>query len=424
MLHRRAALALAGGATLSAGLPGAVRPVAAARDLPRARPEEVGFLPDRLGRITAWIAGESEAGRIPGAVVAIGRKGRLALLEPVGYRDAETRAPMEADSVFRLASMTKPIVSVALMLLAEEGKVQLQHPVSRYLPEFAQQKVGPQGEAVERAATVQDLLRHTSGLTYGLGRDPVAEAYQAARLREAGIDAAAFIRRLAALPLASQPGSSWAYSYSTDVVGRIVEVVSGEDLDAFTRRRITGPLRMLDTGFHLGARAEGRVAQPPADPATGRKPELPDPVRRAARFSGGGGMSGTALDYARFCQMLLDLGRTDEVRIVSRGTVALMRANHLPPGIAYSPDTPGRFGALAPTPAMGQGFGLGFCVRTDPGRNPLPGNVGDHYWGGAYGTYFWIDPAEEMYVVFLMQAPEQRLQARYVMRHLVYQALA
>ncbi|MDO9707435.1 serine hydrolase domain-containing protein [Paracraurococcus lichenis] len=420
MLHRRAALTLAGGTALAAALP----PPARAAHLARAEPAEVGLLPDRLARIPAWLSAEVQANRIPGAVVAIGRKGRLAYLESIGFRDREANAAMTPDAVFRLASMTKPIVSLGLMMLAEEGRVQLEYPISRYLPEFAEQRVGPNGEKPQRPTTVQDLLRHTSGLTYGLGDDPVARAYADAKLREKGITGPEFIRRLAGLPLASHPGSTWAYSYSTDVVGRIVEVVSGEDLNAYVTRRITGPLGMADTAFFLGERARGRVAEAMADSQTGRKPAMPDPAVRASFFSGGGGMSGTALDYARFCQMLLDMGHTEETRLATRHTVALMRANHLPPGIGYSADTPGRFGALAPTPAMGQGFGLGFCVRTEAGRNPLPGSVGDHYWGGAYGTFFWVDPAEEMYVVFMMQAPEQRLQTRYVLRQLVYQSLA
>jgi CubicO group peptidase (beta-lactamase class C family) len=422
MLDRRAALRLAGGTALAAAIATPDRPAAAA-PLPRARPAEVGLDPDRLARLPAWLKGEVEAGRIPGAVVAVGRQGKLALLEPVGFRDREAQAPMQADAVFRIASMTKPIVSLALMMLAEEGKVQIGHPVARYLPEFRGQKVGPQGEAAGRPSTVQDLLRHTSGLTYGDGDDPVSAAYKAANLREQGIAAEEFTRRLAALPLASHPGSTWAYSFSTDVVGRIVEVVSGEDLNSFVTRRITGPLGMPDSAFFL-PNAAGRIAEPQQDRATGRRPPLRDPLVRSSWFSGGGGMVSTAADYARFAQMLLDMGRTEEVRVASRSTIALMRANHLPPGIGYGPGTPARFGALAPTPEMGQGFGLGFCVRTQAGRNPLPGSVGDHYWGGAYGTFFWVDPVEELFAVLMMQAPAERLQARYVLRHLVYQALA
>ncbi len=427
MLNRRAAIALVGGTALAAsgGLPLARR--AAASPLARARPEEVSLDPARLARIPAWLREEVAAGRLPGGVVAIGRKGKLAFLEAVGFRDREANAALAPDAVFRIASMTKPIVSLGLMLLAEEGRVQIGHPVSRYLPEFAEQKVGAEGERVGRPATVQDLLRHTSGLAYGEGEDPVARAYQAARLRDPAIDAAEFTPRLAALPLLHQPGTTWEYSFSTDVVGRIVEVVSGEDLNTFVTRRITGPLGMADSAFFLGEAARGRIAEPQADPATGptpgQRPTLRDPLVRPARFSGGGGMVSTAADYARFCQMLLDMGRTEETRLASRSTIALMRANHLPPGTRYGAGTPARFGALAPTPAMGQGFGLGFCVRTEAGRNPLPGSVGDHYWGGAYGTFFWVDPVEEMYAVLMMQAPTQRQQARHVMRHLTYQAL-
>ncbi len=340
---------------------------------------------------------------------------------------------MRPDMVFRIYSMTKPIVSLALMMLAEEGKVQPVHPVARYLPEFRDQRVGAPRlvngrvemslEPVERPMTVQDLLRHTSGLSYGNGEDPVSLAYKAANLREKGIGPEEFIRRLAALPLMYQPGTTWEYSYSTDVVGRIVEVVGGEDLDAFVRRRITGPLGMADTAFFLPGTHRDRLAQPQNDPATGRRPELIDPLERPSWFSGGGGMSGTTMDYARFCQMLLGKGEVpDGPRLVARKTIDLMTANHLPPGTRAGASVP-PFQALAPTREMGQGFGLGFAVRVDEGRNPLPGSVGDYYWGGAQGTYFWIDPKEEMYAILMMQSRPYRLQARWMMRHLVYQAL-
>jgi CubicO group peptidase (beta-lactamase class C family) len=443
MLQRRTALALLGSAGfITAGLgAGAPRHAAAAAtpsDLPRTdRPEEVGFSAERLGRITAWLSREVEQGRIPGAVVAIGRKGKLAYLEALGYRDREANAPMRHDAVFGIASMTKPITSLALMILAEEGRVQLGHPVAHYLSEFRDQKVGvPRAaadgrtdmalEPVARPVTVQDLLRHTSGLTYdNPGDHPVLRAYREARLRERGIGMAEFIRRLAALPLLHQPGTHWEYSYSTDVVGRIVEVVGGQDLNAFVAQRITGPLGMADTAFFLGDRGRDRVAEPQVDRATGRRPELGfrSPFEPMSWFSGGGGMVGTAVDYARFCQMLLNGGHLDEKRIAARKTIELMTANHLPPGTRFGEYVAAAQRLLAPIPEMGQGFGLGFAVRTEAGRNPAPGSVGDFFWAGAYGSYFWVDPREELYAVLMMQAPNERHEFRPALRQLVYQAL-
>ncbi|TDH63651.1 class A beta-lactamase-related serine hydrolase [Dankookia rubra] len=429
MLERRAAFAAAAGlATASL-----IRPAAAATDsgpLARAtRPEDAGLSRDRLGRVTAWLQSEVDAGRIPGAVVAIGRGGKLALHEPVGFRDREARAPMPADAIFRIASMTKPFASLALMMLAEEGKVMLWHPVSRYLPEFKGQKVGLEGAPVEREATLQDLLRHTAGLTYGAlpgpgpAPHPVQSAYVAAKVADRSLTSAEFTARLAAQPLMFQPGTTWEYSHATDVVGRIVEVVAGQDLDAFIRARISAPLGLADTGFWAPPEAANRVARAQVDPVTNARQAIPDALEKPRMFSGGGGMVSTAMDYARFCQMLLNGGRLGEAQLASRSTIQLMSANHLPEGTQYGPGLLVRFGGLAPAPVTGYGFGLGFAVRTAQGRSPVPGNVGDYFWGGAYGTYFWIDPKEELYAVLMLQGPSDRIQYRYAMRQLVYQAL-
>jgi CubicO group peptidase (beta-lactamase class C family) len=220
-----------------------------------------------------------------------------------------------------------------------------------------------------------------------------------------------------------QPGTHWEYSYATDVLGRLVEVVSGQDLETFVRERITGPLDMRDTSFVTPEASRERVSQPQNDPATGRRPAMPDPLQRPGWFSGAGGMSGTARDYARFAQFLLNRGELDGRRLVSRKTIELMTADHLPPGTQALPWNGPRFGPLAPTPEHGQGFGLGFAVRTEAGRNALPGSVGDYYWGGAHGTFFWVDPQEEMFVVLMMQSPTQRLPYRLQLRQLAYQAL-
>jgi CubicO group peptidase (beta-lactamase class C family) len=398
--------------------------------LPRAgRPEEVGFSADRLQRLGAWMRAEVDAGRIPGAVVAIGRGGKLACHEAFGFRDRETRAPMPVDAVFRIASMTKPVASLALMMLAEEGRVMLWHPVGRYLPEFGDAVVGMERAPAEREIAVLDLLRHTSGLTYGalpvpgVAPHPVKRAYTDSKVGEPDQTIEEFTARLARQPLLHQPGTHWEYGHSTDVVGRIVEVVSGLDLDRFVRERIAAPLGLEDTGFWAPPEAKERVALAQVDPATGRKQPIPDALARPRWFSGGGGMVSTALDYARFCQMLLGGGRFGGVRLAARRTVALMTADHLPAGTRYGPDLFALFGGLAPAPATGYGFGLGFAVRTAEGRSPVPGNLGDYFWTGAYGSYFWVDPKEELFAVLMLQGPSDRFRYRYALRQLVYGAL-
>ncbi|MGG5887755.1 serine hydrolase domain-containing protein [Falsiroseomonas sp. HC035] len=427
MLNRRNALNLIGGTALAGTLGGSRVAAAqsnAAVTLPKAaRAEEVGLSTTRLGRIADWLRAEVGTNRIPGAVVVVGRKGKIAYQEAVGFRDRETQAPMSPDAVFRIASMTKPFASLALMMLAEEGKVMLWHPVSRYLPEFGDQVVGLDRGAVQRPPTLQDLLRHTSGLTgSNAAGEPVQRAYAEANVSNRNQTIEQFITNLARLPLMYQPGTHWEYGVSTDVVGRIVEVVSGLDLDRFVRDRIAAPLGLRDTAFWAPGEAEGRVARAQVDPVTGRRMAIPDALQKPQWFSGGGGMVSTAGDYARFCQMLLNGGELDGARIVSPKTIELMTANHLPPGTEYSPGLFARFGGLAPSPTVGLGFGLGFAVRVEQGRSPVPGSVGDYSWGGAYGTYFWVDPREELYAIIMLQGPSDRLHFRYGLRQLVYQA--
>jgi CubicO group peptidase (beta-lactamase class C family) len=316
------------------------------------------------------------------------------------------------------------------MMLMEEGRVMLWHPVSRYLPEFRDAKVGAERAPAEREMTVLDLLRHAAGLTYGAlpvaggaGAHPVQAAYVQAKVSDPDQTAESFISRLAAQPLMFQPATHWEYSHATDVVGRIVEVVSGQDLDRFIRERISAPLGLKDTGFWAPPEAADRAARPQVDPATGRKQAVPDPLAKPRWFSGGGGMVSTAADYARFCQMLLNGGSLSETQIASRKTIELMTANHLPPGTRFGEYVAAAQRLLAPIPEMGQGFGLGFAVRTEAGRNPAPGSVGDFFWAGAYGSYFWVDPREELYAVLMMQAPNERHEFRPALRQLVYQAL-
>lgn len=400
------------------------------------KPQEPGLVSDRLARIKALFDADVANGTIPGAVALVARHGKLAYLESFGYRDREKQLPMGTDSIFRIASMTKPMVSASIMMLAEEGRLRLVNPVSTYLPEMQGLQVGveyagasgaPELRLVEarREMSVQDLLRHTSGLTYGqFGDSLVKKAYRDANVFDPNQSTAEFITKLSKLPLANQPGEVWDYSMSTDVLGRIVEVVSGMTLDKFIATRITGPLGMRDTGFSIDKDKAGRVAEPQNDPATGKRPPMTrDLTVKPAFLSGGGGMVSTAPDYLRFAQMLLNGGESDGVRILSRKTVALMSSDHLPPGVRFSPTTRAQFEESAPLAEFGQGFGLGFCVRKEAGRNPVPGSVGDFYWSGVHGTYFWIDPQEQLIGVLMLCAPDLRRHYRALMRQLVYQSL-
>jgi len=395
-----------------------------------------GAVSRRLTRINDLFDADVGKGAIPGAVALIARRGKLAYLEAFGFRDREKKLPMAADSIFRIASMTKPMVSAAVMMLAEEGRIRLVNPVSTYLPELKGLQVGVEAvgsdgkpqlrlEPARREMSVQDLLRHTSGLTYGqFGDSLVKQAYRAANVFDPNQTTAEFVAKLAQLPLQNQPGEVWDYSMSTDVLGRLVEVISGIDLDAFIHARITGPLGMHDTGFMVAQEEADRIAEPQIDPATGKRPPMPrDLTLRPNFLSGGGGMVSTAPDYLRFAQMLLNGGELDGARILARKTVELMTSDHLPPHVRFSASTRAQFEESSPTSEFGQGFGLGFCVRKEPGRSPVPGSVGDFYWSGVHGTYFWVDPEEQLIGVLMLCAPELRRHYRALMRQLVYQAL-
>ena len=384
------------------------------------RPEDVGISTSRLERVRARMKADVESGRIPGGVLLVARNGKIASFDALGFQERKAQKPMRNDAIFRIASMTKPIVSVAAMILAEEGKLDIGAPVAQYLPEFKDAKVGVEKAAPKRPMTVQDLLRHTSGLTYGIfGNSPVDELYRKSNFF-ASKSLAAMVTTIASLPLAHHPGEFWEYSVSTDVLGRVVEVASGKDLDAFIAERITAPLKMADTGFYLNATQAARMAR--SDTATAMPAS--DPTVKPAVLSGGGGMLSTAGDYARFCQMLLNGGELDGVRILSPKTVALMTSDQLPPSTERHTSVALTLGAFGPTPETGTSFGLGFAVRTDPGRNPLPGSVGDFSWAGITGTYFWVDPKEKLVVVLMIQVPRE-IDVPYwrQTRTLVYQAL-
>jgi CubicO group peptidase (beta-lactamase class C family) len=389
--------------------------------LPITTPEDIGLSSAALARLGVVLSGEVASGRVPGAVALIARRGRVAYFESFGRRDPADGAPMRTDAIFRIYSMTKPIVSVAAMMLWEQGRFLLNDPIAKYLPELADPKVAVQrGAEIElvpalRPITVQDLLRHTSGLTYEFrGSGPVHKMYMAAKIYNRHQSNADQVATLSKMPLLHQPGAKWEYSRSTDVVGRLVEVLSGLRLEDYLRRNILAPLGMTDTAFHVSISEHARLAEAFAkDPDTGAAVQLIN-VKEAPNFeSGGGGLVSTASDYARFLQMLLNHGRLDGVRLLSRKTVELMTADHLGP-ITGAPDL------LLP----GYGFGLGFAVRLQAGIAPVPGSIGQYFWGGLAGTTFWVDPAEQLFALMLIQAPGQRDYYRTLFRDLVYAAFA
>jgi CubicO group peptidase (beta-lactamase class C family) len=401
-------------------------------------PESVGFSSERLKSISAAMQAGVEKKEIPGAVVLIARQGKIVYFEAFGYRDRESGAPMTRDAIFRIASMTKPIVSLAAMILVEQGKLSLSDPVSRYLPEFKDVRVGVERqdasgktelalEVPQRPMTVLDLMRHTSGLTYGVfGKQTlVKQRYNAAKLFDSKQTNAEFTRKIAALPLMNHPGATWDYSMSTDVLGRLVEVASGADLEQYLAAGVLAPLGMNDTAFWLSdSEKQGRIAEAQVVAATGKRPALPEP-RSKAWQSGGGGLLSTASDYARFCQMLLNGGELDGVRIVSRRSIDAMTSDHLPRGIAINHLADP---AADVRPEVGNGFGLGFMVRVADGKSSIPGSVGDYGWGGAYGTYFWVDPKLQLFAIEMTQMPVAAgpLRSRYriELRKMVYGALA
>lgn len=384
--------------------------------LPQAQPADVGLCPERTQRLMDVLRREVDSGRLPGAVALIARRGQVALFDSVGVQDPASGAVMQPDSIFRIYSMTKPVVSVAVMMLLERGQLLLSDPVGQHLPEYAQQQVHTASGLVPptQPATVQDLLRHTAGLTYEfLGDSPVQRQYCQVKIASRERNNAEFSQTLAALPLQFQPGSVWAYSRATDVLGRLVEVISGQTLGQFLQQEIFAPLGMVDTGFVVPPAQQHRIAEPFAhDPDGGVPMKVLDPKQALAMEGGGGGLMSTTLDYARFLQFMRNKGELNGVRLLGPHTVDFMTADHLG-------DIPAD-GTLLPP---GHGFGLGFAVRTAPGLSPVPGSVGLYYWGGIAGTTFFVDPALDLYAVLMIQAPNQRDYYRPLFRDLVYAAL-
>jgi CubicO group peptidase (beta-lactamase class C family) len=389
--------------------------------LPQAKPESLGLSSVRLQRMSDAFKREIDKGTVPGVTVMVARRGQIGWFEALGKQSPAASAPMAHNSIFRIFSMTKPIVSIGIMMLIEDGHSLLGDPVAKFIPEFADQKVGVENNGkldlvpLKRPMTVQDLLRHTSGITYDhTGNGLVQQMYQQSRLRSRKISNAEHAVLVASLPLMCQPGAEWNYSRSTDILGRIIEVVSGKTLSAFLTERILAPLQMAETAFHTGAENAGRLAEPfPTDPWSGEKVQLFNMLEKPAMESGGGGLVSTTMDYARFSQMLLNGGVLDGNRIVGRKTLELMASDHLGPKVKVD----------SPLMPAGHGFGLGFAVRTDKGMAPFPGSPGQFFWSGMAGTFFWIDPVEDMFAVFMMQGPGQREYIRSMLRNLVYAAV-
>ncbi|MGB8398111.1 serine hydrolase domain-containing protein [Bradyrhizobium sp.] len=392
-------------------------------------PRDAGFSPAGLAAISDYFRNEIATGKIPGAIVMIQRRGKVAYFETFGVRDPATKVAMTRDSIFRIYSMSKPITSVAAMMLVQEGKLALDEPVEKYIPAFKDGKVGVEKKGEDgqlglelvparRAMTIQDLLRHTSGLTYGFfGTGLVKKAYLDANLYAGDFDNAEFAERIARMPLVYQPGSTWDYSNSTDILGRVIEVISGKSLLQFEKERILDPLGMTSTSFYVADPArQALVAEPlPTDRTIGPGSVLNDPRIARKWESGGGGMVSTIDDYARFMQMMLNGGELDGRRYLSPKTVAYMGSNHIGPSAGV---VPGPYYL----PGPGFGFGLGFAVRTEAGISPVQGSVGEMNWGGAGGTAFWLDPKEEMFVIMMVQAPSQRTRLRAALKNMVYGA--
>jgi CubicO group peptidase (beta-lactamase class C family) len=395
--------------------------------LPRAQPEEVGISAERLKLLDGLLEGYVDDGKLAGNVLLVARRGKIVYHQAFGQRDREARAPMQTDSIFRIASQTKALVSVGIMMLAEQGKLQISDPLSKYLPEFKETTVAVPKETggydvvkAKRAITLRDLLTHTAGIGYGTG-------VAADKWKEAGIQGyyfadrkepiAATVSRMAALPNDAQPGERWVYGYAIDILGVVVEKVSGMPLDQFLRTNITEPLGMTDTAFYLPLNKRDRLAAVYAATESGKLERAAIPGASGqgayvegprASFSGGAGLLSTAGDYSRFLQMMLNGGELDGKRLLSRKTVELITSDHLRSVFFRE----------------GEGMGLGFSVLKDLGARGTPGSVGEFGWGGAYHSTYWVDPREKLLVVYLTQLnPALGLDDFGKVRALVYQSI-
>ncbi len=406
-----------------------------AADLPRAKPESVGLSSERLDNIRKVLGARVDAGEIPGYVALVARRGKVAYFEAYGVQNPNTRKPMSRDAIFRIYSMTKPVTSVAAMMLVEEGKIRLSDPVSMYLPELANLQVATNAADVKEASEVQtrpaknpirvmDLLLHTSGFTYGFfkpfpGGGPVEQMYLDGGVNDLDITNAELVTRISKLPLKYEPGTTWWYSRSTDVLGRLIEVVSGMTLGEFFDKRIARPLGMVDTSFRVAPNKVSRFVEPFDDDKKGLILQYTDPTKPVKFEAGGQGLTATVMDYARFAHMLLNRGALDGTRILGKKTVELMTTNHVGPNIDLGPFF---------LPGQSHGYGLLGAVRTEGARapaplNPMDGSVGEFYWAGYAGTYFWVDPKEELVGVFMMQSVKQLLPFATAFKTLVVQSI-
>jgi CubicO group peptidase (beta-lactamase class C family) len=404
-----------------------------AQELPGVTPESVGMSSQRLARIATALKDDIDRGRMPGAVIAVARKGKLVYYEAFGFLDKAKGTPMPKDAIFSIASMTKPVVAVAALTLAEENRLLVHEPIGTYLPALKNMTVavfrkdGSGNETFDREPalrqpTIQDLMRHTAGFTYGnQGTTSLHKAYPGGSGNVADtMTGAEFIDALAKLPLHYQPGTRWDYSYGLDILGLAIESVAKQPLGRVFQDRIFGPLGMTDTAFTVPQSKVGRIARAlPTDPTTGQPQSIRDQTRTWKFECGGGCLTSTALDYLRFAQMLLNRGALDRTRVLGRKTVEYMTADHLGSGVDAT-----RLHEFPVEHIDGYGFGLGVAVRRVPGVAGIMGSPGDYRWSGAQGTLFWVDPKEELAVVYMAQTPGAiRAHYRQVIATLVQQAI-
>ncbi len=398
----------------------------------RVLPPNAELSPQRLERITGYFDNEVATGKIAGAIVMVQRHGKPVYFKSFGQINPATGTPMTPQAIFRIRSMSKPITSVAAMMLIDDSRMKLDDPVSKYIPSFAGVKVGVGRKSangdpelalvpVERPITVEDLLRHSSGITYGLyGDGPVRDAYKAADLFNGDLDNAAFVEKIARLPLAEQPGTVWDYGHSTDVLGRVIEVVAGTSLYEFEKKRLFEPLGMIATSYYVADPARhDRIAEPVASDNNLRALGVRNPRLFTKWESGGGGLLSTVDDFARFAQMLLNGGELDGRRYLKPESFAAMTTNRIAPATSVRREQ-------YYFPGDGFGFGLGFGVRTEAGHAvpPPPGSLGEIKWDGSGGTYFWIDRAQVMFAILMMQSPIQRGRIHPAFKAMVYDAFA
>ena len=385
---------------------------------------KAGFSAERLARINEYLQREVDLKRIPGAIVLIRRHGQTAYYEGFGVRSPTTGAPMKPDTIFTLYSMTKPITSVAAMMLVEEGKLQLDAEVGQYIKSFYNVKVGSEKPGSDgkptfdltppkRPILIHDLLRHTAGIPYAsLAYGPVKQAYDDAKLTSGGLTNEELADRVASLPLISEPGQYWVYGHATDVLGRVIEVVSGKSLYQFEKERLLDPLKMANTGFYVTDPARQAMM---AETNPNERLEY-DPRIQKKWESGGGGMVSSTDDYARFLQMMLNGGELDGTRILSRKTVEFMTSNHIGDAAGVKP-------WAFYFPGAGYGYGLGVGVRTEPGVSHWAGSIGEYGWDGGSGVFFLVDPKEDMFAILMIQTRTQRGRIQSALKSLIYGAL-